>query len=35
VRNLILTPHIAGRTAECDIRVSAVTAANVRRALGG
>jgi (S)-sulfolactate dehydrogenase len=35
VPNLILTPHIAGRTAECDIRVSALTAANVRRALGG
>ena len=31
--NLILTPHIAGRTEECDVRVSAVTAANVRRAL--
>ncbi len=31
--NLILTPHIAGRTEECDLRVSAVTAANVRRAL--
>jgi (S)-sulfolactate dehydrogenase len=35
VPNLILTPHIAGRTAECDIRVSTLTAANVRRALGG
>jgi len=33
VPNLILTPHIAGRTAECDLRVSAVTAANVRRVL--
>ncbi len=31
--NLILTPHIVGRTEECDARVSAVTAANVRRAL--
>jgi (S)-sulfolactate dehydrogenase len=35
VPNLILTPHIAGRTAECAVRVSALTAANVRRALGG
>jgi (S)-sulfolactate dehydrogenase len=35
VPNLILTPHIAGRTQECDVRVSAVTAANVRRALEG
>ncbi len=35
VPNLILTPHIAGRTEECDVRVSAVTAANVRRALEG
>jgi (S)-sulfolactate dehydrogenase len=35
VPNLILTPHIAGRTAECDVRVSAVTAANIRRALEG
>ncbi len=35
VPNLILTPHIAGRTEECDRRVSAVTAANVRRALQG
>jgi (S)-sulfolactate dehydrogenase len=33
VPNLILTPHIAGRTVECDIRVSAVVAASVRRAL--
>jgi (S)-sulfolactate dehydrogenase len=33
--NLILTPHIAGRTVECDIRVSAVVAAGVRRVLGG
>jgi (S)-sulfolactate dehydrogenase len=35
VPNLILTPHIAGRTAECDVRVSALTATNVRRALEG
>jgi (S)-sulfolactate dehydrogenase len=35
VPNLILTPHIAGRTVECDIRVSAVVAAGVRRVLGG
>lgn len=33
--NLILTPHIAGVTRESNVRVSAVTAANVRRALGG
>lgn len=33
VPNLILTPHIAGVTAEANVRVSAVTAANVRRAL--
>lgn len=33
--NLILTPHIAGPTAESNVRVSAVTAANVRRALEG
>ncbi|MEM6761468.1 MAG: hydroxyacid dehydrogenase [Pseudomonadota bacterium] len=32
-RNLILTPHIAGVTAESNVRVSAVTADNVRRAL--
>lgn len=31
--NLILTPHIAGLTAESQERVSSVTAANVRRAL--
>lgn len=31
--NLILTPHIAGVTAESNVRVSAVTAANVRRVL--
>jgi len=35
VPNLILTPHIAGRTAECDVRVSAVVAARVREALAG
>ncbi|WP_142848133.1 hydroxyacid dehydrogenase [Telmatospirillum sp. J64-1] len=33
IPNLILTPHIAGVTAESNIRVSAVTAANVRRVL--
>ena len=33
VPNLILTPHIAGVTAESNVRVSAVTAANVLRAL--
>lgn len=31
--NLILTPHIAGVTLESNARVSAVTGANVRRAL--
>ena len=31
--NLILTPHIAGVTAESNVRVSAVTAANVLREL--
>jgi (S)-sulfolactate dehydrogenase len=31
--NLILTPHIAGVTEESNARVSAVTAANVRRVL--
>ena len=31
--NLILTPHIAGVTEESNRRVSAVTAANVRRVL--
>jgi (S)-sulfolactate dehydrogenase len=35
VPNLLLTPHIAGRTVECDLRVSAVVAAGVRRALAG
>jgi len=33
VPNLILTPHIAGVTAQSNIRVSAVTAQNVRKAL--
>lgn len=33
VPNLILTPHIAGVTRESDIRVSAVTVANVRKTL--
>jgi (S)-sulfolactate dehydrogenase len=33
VPNLILTPHIAGVTEDSNIRVSAVTAANVRRVL--
>jgi (S)-sulfolactate dehydrogenase len=33
VPNLILTPHIAGLTEESNQRVSAVTAANVRRVL--
>lgn len=31
--NLLLTPHIAGVTQESNVRVSAVTAANVRRVL--
>lgn len=31
--NLILTPHIAGVTVESNVRVSAVTAENVRRVL--
>ena len=31
--NLILTPHIAGVTEESNVRVSGVTAANVRRVL--
>jgi (S)-sulfolactate dehydrogenase len=35
VPRLILSPHIAGVTEESNVRVSAVTAANVRRALGG
>lgn len=33
--NLILTPHIAGVTYDSNIRVSAVTAANVRAVLSG
>ncbi len=33
--NLILTPHIAGVTVESNVRVSSVTAANVRRVLKG
>lgn len=33
--NLILTPHIAGVTREANIRVSAITVANVRKALFG
>jgi (S)-sulfolactate dehydrogenase len=33
VGNLILTPHIAGVTQESNVRVSAVTADNVRRVL--
>jgi len=35
IPNLILTPHIAGVTVESNARVSAVTAANVRRILEG
>ena len=34
VPNLLLTPHVAGVTHEANTRVSTVTAANVRRALG-
>jgi (S)-sulfolactate dehydrogenase len=34
IANLLLTPHIAGVTEESNVRVSAVTAAAVRRALG-
>lgn len=33
VPNLVLTPHIAGVTEESNVRVSAVTAQNVRKAL--
>jgi (S)-sulfolactate dehydrogenase len=33
VPNLILTPHIAGVTEESNVRVSAVTASNVKRVL--
>ena len=35
VRNLIFTPHIAGVTQESNVRVSNVTAQNVRRVLQG
>ena len=35
VPNLILTPHIAGVTAESNVRVSGVTAASVARHLAG
>ncbi len=35
IQNLILTPHIAGPTVQSDVRVSGVTAANVRRVLQG
>ena len=34
VPNLILTPHVAGVTTESNVRVSAITAENVLRALG-
>jgi (S)-sulfolactate dehydrogenase len=33
VRNLVLTPHIAGVTQESNVRVSALTADNVSRVL--
>ena len=35
ISNLILTPHIAGVTQESNVRVSALTAGNVRKALVG
>ncbi len=35
IANLVLTPHIAGVTQESNVRVSAVTADNVRRELIG
>ncbi len=35
IKNLILTPHIAGVTVESNTRVSAVTADNVRKVLEG
>lgn len=35
IKNLILTPHIAGVTVESNVRVSAVTAQNIKQALGG
>jgi (S)-sulfolactate dehydrogenase len=34
VPNLLLTPHVAGVTHEANARVSSVTSANIRRALG-
>ncbi|EPX81625.1 hydroxyacid dehydrogenase [Litoreibacter arenae] len=34
ITNLILTPHIAGVTQEANARVSALTADNIRKALG-
>ncbi|MBU2511292.1 hydroxyacid dehydrogenase [bacterium] len=34
LKNLILTPHIAGVTVESNVRVSAVTAENIRQVLG-
>jgi (S)-sulfolactate dehydrogenase len=35
LNNLVLTPHIAGVTQESNVRVSAVTAENVRKVLSG
>jgi (S)-sulfolactate dehydrogenase len=35
VGNLVLTPHIAGVTQESNVRVSALTAENVRKVLRG
>ena len=35
VPNLLLTPHIAGVTAEAQVRIGRATAANVRRVLAG
>lgn len=35
VPNLLLTPHIAGVTAESQVRIGRATAANVRRVLAG
>jgi (S)-sulfolactate dehydrogenase len=34
IGNVILTPHIAGVTAEANTRISTITAENVRRVLG-
>ena len=34
ISNLVLTPHIAGVTQESNVRVSAVTADNVRKVIG-